>query len=263
MAVHDFGGDGPALVIAHATGFCGAMYEPIAAALRGRFRCIAFDLRGHGDSPPPADGDFHWGGFGADALAVIDALGLARPFGFGHSCGATALFLAEQARSGVFRGLFGYEPAMGFSSGHAAGPNAMSIGARRRRAEFDSRDALDTYLQSKALFAAFDPEVLKLYADHGFGELPEGRVRLKCSPTNEAATFEQGGSNDAFARLGEISCPVWLTYGTTPDSFGAAMGEVVAAAIPHVSLSYADGLGHLGPFTDPAPVAHQVSEAFL
>src|ERR1700687_213112 len=101
IAYYDFGGEGPPLLLAHATGFCGPVLGPMAEHLRGQFHCVALDERAHGASDPPPGGDFDWHGFATDVLAVIDHLGLERPYGFGHSCGGAAILLAEEARPGT------------------------------------------------------------------------------------------------------------------------------------------------------------------
>ena len=100
IAVYDFGGDGEDLLLVHATGFCGEMFGPLARSLDHRFRCWGLDLRAHGRSGWPANGDFAWSGFRTDVLTVIDHLGLSRPYAFGHSCGGAAILLAEEGRPG-------------------------------------------------------------------------------------------------------------------------------------------------------------------
>ena len=263
ITVRDFGGTGPAVVFAHATGFCGAMFAPLIERLGPRYRSIAVDLRGHGDSAPPPDLDFHWRGFATDILTVIDELGLDQPFAVGHSCGATAAFLAEQRRPGALRAMYCYEPAMGFQGRvDIPGPNAMSEGARRRRATFPSKVELVDYLRSKALFANFDPAVLDAYVDYGFTTGDDGTLRLKCLPEYEALTFENGATHDGVERLGEIACPVALVYGDAPDSFPAGMAALVRAGLPRVRYHTAPGLGHLGPLVDPAFVARDIAAAF-
>ena len=42
----DWAGDGPPLILIHATGFLAALWRPIAERLSGRFRVVAFDQRG-------------------------------------------------------------------------------------------------------------------------------------------------------------------------------------------------------------------------
>ena len=283
LSVRDFGGGGQPVLFAHATGFCGAMFAPLVARMPSHYRCIAVDLRGHGDSAPPPDLDFDWRGFATDLLAVIDALGLDAPYTVGHSCGAAAAFLAEQRRPGTIARMYGYEPAMAFRAGQdvqgpaprsegrsgpggpnsgQAGPNPLSEGARRRRSTFASRDELVAYLHSKPLFARLDAAVLDAYVEHGFAVAADGSLRLKCLPDYEARTFENGGSNDAVARLGEVHCPVTLVYGDAPDSFPPAMADSVASRLPRVELRTAAGLGHLGPLEDPAAIASDIVRAF-
>jgi pimeloyl-ACP methyl ester carboxylesterase len=220
-------------------------------------------LRGHGDSAPPPDLDFSWQGFATDILTVIDELALGQPFAVGHSCGATASFLAEQRRPGAIRQMYCYEPAMGFQGRtEVPGPNAMSAGARRRRASFPSRVELVDYLRSKALFANFDRAVLDAYVEHGFAIDDDGTLRLKCLPEYEAMTFENGATHDGVERLGEIACPVALVYGDAPDSFPPAMAALVRAGLPNVRHHTAPGLGHLGPMVDPTYIARDIEAAF-
>src|SRR5581483_5913731 len=82
--------DLPALVCAHATGFCGAVWQPIAEAFRDRFRVIAFDERGHGDSDKPADA-YAWSDFVRDLAGLLDALALRDVVAVGHSMGGAAV----------------------------------------------------------------------------------------------------------------------------------------------------------------------------
>ncbi|MEO5837926.1 MAG: alpha/beta hydrolase [Acidimicrobiales bacterium] len=263
IAVRDFGGSGESVLFAHATGFCGALFGPLIEQLPSHYRGVAIDLRGHGDSAPPPDLNFDWQGFATDILTVIDALALDHPFVVGHSCGATSAFLAEQRRPGTFRGMYCYEPAMGFGGRRDVPvPNVMSEGARRRRASFASHDQLVAYLQSKALFAGFDPAVLDAYVQHGFAQHDDGSWRLKCLPEYEARTFENGGSNDAVERLVEVTCPVALVYGDAADSFAPEMAQLVLAGLPNADLHVAHGLGHLGPFEKPAQIADDITARF-
>jgi pimeloyl-ACP methyl ester carboxylesterase len=110
LAVYDFGGTGRDILLVHATGFCAGVLLPLAGALGDRFHCRALDLRGHGRSGRPVDGDFAWSGFATDVLTTVDGLGLDRPVAFGHSCGGASLLLAEQRRPGTLTGLYLFEP---------------------------------------------------------------------------------------------------------------------------------------------------------
>jgi pimeloyl-ACP methyl ester carboxylesterase len=239
------------------------MFAPLIERLPSHYCGIAIDLRGHGDSAPPPGLDFDWQGFATDLLTVTDGLAIDRPFVVGHSCGATAAFLAEQRRPGTFRRMYCYEPAIAFrDNDRLPGPNPLSASARRRRATFASPDELFGYLRSKPLFERFDPAVLDAYADHGFARDDDGSLRLKCLPEYEARTFEHGASHNGVGRLGEITCPVGLVYGDAADPFPAEMAQLVHAGLRNATLHTAQGLGHLGPFENPAQIASDIAQQF-
>ena len=61
-------------------------WSPVRARLDG-MRLVAYDLRGHGESDVPADADYSFAAHHADLEAVIDAVGLHRPYVVGHSIG--------------------------------------------------------------------------------------------------------------------------------------------------------------------------------
>jgi 3-oxoadipate enol-lactonase len=73
----DSGGPGLPLVLAHGFFMDRSMFEPQVAALRGRFRVITYDERGHGeaaDHPGPYD---YWD-LADDLAGLLDQLGLER-----------------------------------------------------------------------------------------------------------------------------------------------------------------------------------------
>jgi pimeloyl-ACP methyl ester carboxylesterase len=265
VVVHDFGGEGPPLVLAHATGFHGLVWRPVAQRLRDRFRCVAFDARAHGDATVPPDGNLAWEGFADDVLAVVDALGLDRPFGAGHSSGGAALLLAEEARPGTFAALWCYEPIV-LPVDPPIGrqdDNPLSLGAERRRAWFPSREDAYANFAAKAPFDRLHPEALAAYVEHGFADDPAGGVRLKCQPAHEAEVYRMMGEHRAFAGFGTIGCPVTLVCGSETDAIGPRVIEAQAAALPHARTEVLDGLGHFGPLEDPDRVAASIARALL
>lgn len=267
VAYTDLGGDGPPVLFAHATGFHGHVWRPLAEALIPDFHCFVFDERGHGDTPPRADGEFGWQGFARDALAVVDEAGLERPFGVGHSAGGAALLLAEMARPGTFGGLYCYEaivPPLGEDGAPMmpSGGNALAVGARRRREVFPSRNAAYENYAGKRPLAVLDPAALRAYVDQGFEDLPDGTVRLKCRGESEARTFEMSTEHGAYARLGEVGCPVTVACGEDTDTFGPATIALQASQLVRGRTEVFPGLGHFGPLQDPATVAAAIRAAF-
>jgi pimeloyl-ACP methyl ester carboxylesterase len=263
IAYDDFGGPGAVLLLAHATGFCGAVLAPLARRLAGRYRCIAFDERAHGGSDRPPGDDFGWYGFAADVLAVIDHLRLDRPAAFGHSCGATALLLAEQARPGTFAALFCYEPVM-YPGDNPLPPgfevNPLAAGALRRREVFASGEEALANFAAKAPFDRLHPDVLAAYVDKGFAP-DDGGIRLRCRRQDEAQVYAHGLSHDAFGHLDEVRCPVTLACGAGTDAIGPAFLERMAGRLPLSRVEVFAGLDHFGPLVDPDALARSVASA--
>jgi pimeloyl-ACP methyl ester carboxylesterase len=265
IAYTDHGGNGPDLLLAHATGFCGGVWAPIAAALTDQFRVVTFDERGHGASDPAPGGVYHWDGFATDALAVIDELGLSRPFGAGHSCGGALLMLAEMRRPGTFRAVWAYEPIIFPIDDPIAGPNhnnPLAIGARKRRPEFESREAARANYASKPPLMWLDPRCLDGYIECGLMDLPDGGVRLACEPEHEARTYEMGASHGAYGRLYEVACPVSLVCGETTTSIGPDVLPLLAARLPHATTDVWLEHGHFGCLADPERAITSIRAAF-
>ncbi len=145
VAVHDLAGhdvDHPVLLISHATGFHGHCYQPLAEALATRFHSIAFDFRGHGDTPQAAGVDVSWDRYTDDVEAV--ALSLTRPLSaFGHSMGGSCLLMAAHRHPDLFSQLMLFEPIVFEPDALSEddSPPQLAEGARRRRPTFASFDA--------------------------------------------------------------------------------------------------------------------------
>lgn len=260
VAVHDLGGSGPPVILTHAAGFHGQVWRPVSNRLRTRFHCLALDHRGHGESGLPPALDFDWHGFGRDVLAVVDGLGLISPFGVGHSAGATALLLAEQARPGTFRAMYCYEPVV-VAEDPPLGrdPNSwLAAAARRRRDVFASRQEAYEHYASRAALAHLDADALRAYVDHGFEDLEDGSVRLRCRPEHEALIAEMATDHDAFTHLARIACPVMLAGGGTTEGLDHTT-RPLAGRLARVQTEVLAGLGHLGPLEDPGAVATSVA----
>lgn len=262
LAAHHLGGDGPPVLLAHATGFHGWCWAPLAAALVPDFTVWALDFRAHGDSDRDPEDDYQdWDVFAHDVLAALDALsertGWSGPWrAAGHSLGGNAVLSAEALRPHTFAAIACYEPVVfpPFDEPPAGGSSRLSEGARRRRTTFASRqEALANYA-SKPPFGRFDPDALSAYVEHGFRDQADGTVTLACRREDEAAIYEGAMRSPQWGRLPAVPAPVTILAGGPGADPVQGIAAGVARRIPRGGYRELPHLDHFGPMTAPAEV---------
>lgn len=87
LAVDDGGAGSPAVLFVHSLAGEAAHWTAQLEHVRRTRRAVAFDVRGHGGSDRPADGDYAIASLAGDVAAVADRLGLDRFVLVGHSMG--------------------------------------------------------------------------------------------------------------------------------------------------------------------------------
>ena len=263
IAVHDWGGEGAPVLLAHPTGFHGVTWAPIAHALRTAGRHVwSFDFRGHGDSDRSPDG-YHWDGFVTDAARVgehLAILGDPALLGVGHSKGAAALLVLESRRPGSFARLWCYEPIV-FPTDRPlerADDTPLAVGARKRRHTWPDRAAALEGFASRPPLDVLDPEVLQAYVDHGLVEHADGTVALKCRPEDEADVYAEMTTSGLYPSLTGVRCPTLVACGERTDAITPALGQMVVDRLADGRLEVLPGLGHFGPLQDPDAVAASI-----
>lgn len=102
--VRQQGGGELALVFLHYYGGSSRTWDAVAAKLSARYRIVAIDHRGWGESDAPAHG-YGLADLSADAEGVIKALGLQRYILVGHSMGGKVAQLMASRRPAGLEGL--------------------------------------------------------------------------------------------------------------------------------------------------------------
>lgn len=267
IAVDEYAGAGPPLVLCHCTGTLGRIWGPVIRELHGAFHLFTVDTRGHGRSAKPgargAAGnreDYAWIQSGRDLLAVLDALGLGQGArAVGHSAGAAHIAYAEMLRPGTFARTILIEAIIGPRIAFQ-GENPLAVSARRRRNVFESVHAARERLGSKPPMSRWTPEVLNAYIEHGLQASADGQVELRCPGEIEAWMYEQGGACDVFERLEELKFTALLLAGG--DSNVRALAELQAERLPHARLEVWEGVSHFVPQERPAEVAALIRKWF-
>ena len=104
VAYEDTGGDGPVVIFSHGLLMDREMFAPQVEALRGEFRCIAWDARGHGESDPATESFTYWES-AEDMFALAEHLGVSQAFLVGMSQGGFLSLRAALKRPDFVLGL--------------------------------------------------------------------------------------------------------------------------------------------------------------
>jgi pimeloyl-ACP methyl ester carboxylesterase len=220
IAALDWGGDGPPLLLQHPNGFCAGVFDPIAQVLRGEYRPIGVDVRGHGASEAPADlAACTFVNAARDILAVLDALGVDEVVALGQSMGGGATVLLDALRPGVVRKALLCEAiAFEMAPRGPLGPNPMAAAARKRRAVWPDRATVLESYGGRPPLNVMEPASLAAYVRYGFRDRDDGTVELACAPEVEARFFEAAGDADgaklAYAHLPVMKVPVTVVSST-------------------------------------------------
>ena len=258
-------GDGPTVVMLHATGFQPWLWHPIARELAGYFRVIAPYFCDHRVFNPE-DGGLSWLLLANDLATLIERLGIIKPLIVGHSMGATVASITEILKGPIASRMVLIEPIFlpseyyGLDITVEQHPLA-SKSIRRRSGWSDEAEARD-YFRSKKLFMNWDEEMLDIYLEHGMTRADNGALTLACSPNREAALFMGGMEKDPWPLLERISCPVLLIEGENSENRLAIDLERAASIIPRANLRVIPGAGHLVPMEKPRELLALILEFF-
>lgn len=167
----------PVVLIIGLRGFA-YTWRTTAEALGTKYRVIALNLRGHGDSGPSPDREFSFDTWDDDTHALVTTLGLDRPVIIGHSLGGRVAFVYGARHPENTRGAVVVDVGPGFPEDAAW---RVKRGMESDRTEFDSwQEAVDYLIARKR------PNVpesrIEERAPYALRQLPSGKVIFKYDP---------------------------------------------------------------------------------
>jgi pimeloyl-ACP methyl ester carboxylesterase len=262
LAVWEWPGQGPPLVLAHATAFHGRLWDAVVRLLPGR-RALAIDARSHGRSgrvPPPA----HWQAFGADLARVIDRFALRDAVAVGHSMGGHALVQSAALRPSAFATWLLIDPTIYPEERYSEPPLDGSF-TLRRKARFDSVEQMFERFRHRPPFARWRPEILHDYCQFGLLAARDGLV-LACPPAFEASIYAESTAPEAnlYPVIADIAAPVVVMRAGMERKPGA-LDLSASPTAPDLASRFArgrdillPGRSHYIPMEDPDAVAKEI-----
>lgn len=237
------------LHIAHANGFPGSVYQPLASRLNAD--CIALPKIGHN---PAYAVENEWDLLAQELIAFIDKSAPGEKFFLvGHSLGAIVSFRVAHSRPDLVSGLVMLDPPLifGFSSwpvriARLLGKMDEITPARlskRRKRRWQSLQEAEAYFRGKPFYAQLHPEVLSAWLSSALVN-NNGEIELAFNVDVEVDIFRT--TPLYLSRLkGRLCVPAWLRYASDSDATFRHCVEPFAQCFG-VSLSVTTG-GHMFP----------------
>jgi pimeloyl-ACP methyl ester carboxylesterase len=252
--------DLPPILLLHGGGLTAHTWDLPCVALRARFRCIAPDLRGHGDSEWSPELAYRLADHAADAIGLADHLGLERFALVGMSLGGLAALAVAGRHPDRLASLTIID----------AGTEIRMDSARRIRrfmtgvTEFATID--EVVERAMGFNPRRDPELLRFSLLHNLRRLPDGVWTWKHDSRhrNEAEFLADLSAEAAAltADLGRVECPVLVIRGGESDAFLDEDARRLAARFPDGRVAGVAGAGHTVQGDNPAGLV-EVLEAFI
>ena len=242
-------GTGAPILLIMGLSYPSPMWHRSRPALAARYRTIALDNRGVGQSEVPP-GPYSIALMASDAAVVLDAAGVERAHLFGVSMGGMiaqefALLYPQRVRSLIL----GCTASGGPHAVHA-GPEAIEVLMRQGMSPDETAEAIIPFI--------YYPATSRERIDEDMA------IRKKWYPTPEGRAAQWQGiiAWEAYSRLPQITAPTLVIHGESDRLIPPANGKLIAGHIPGAKLVMLPHAGHIFS-TDQPKAAQQAVLEFL
>jgi pimeloyl-ACP methyl ester carboxylesterase len=258
--MHDFGGEGPVIHLAHANGFPPGSYRLLAQTLTGRYHVIGLPARPLWPGCQPESAPT-WRPLTQDLVAGLEGLGLSGLVGIGHSIGGVLTLWAAIHRPDLFRAVVLIDPvilpptwlwSMRLLRGLGLAQRQPLVqGALRRRSAWPSRQACFEQYRARSFLAAWSDEAVWDYVNSGTRQRTDGQVELCFPPAWEAHIFATTPTG-IWRDVPKLRIPALILRGEESSTFRPAAQRRMARHLPQAHFVTLPGAGHLLPMERPA-----------
>jgi 3-oxoadipate enol-lactonase len=224
-------GSGPAIIMVHGIGARRELWRGVTARLRDRYRCISYNLRGHGDSPMPSAA-FSLDDLVDDLEALRAKLGIERAHIVGHSLG----------------GMIGPAYAKRYPK-RVLSLGLLSTAAFRTAEDAAKVKAVVHAMREKGIEASLDTLAARWFTDdfarteHAIVQDRKRQV-VETDPSVFLNVFDIYAQTEMAPWLHEVHAPSLVMTGELDGGCTPHLNEQIAAALPNATLVVLAGLKH-------------------
>ena len=233
--------DAPPIVLLHGGHQSAHSWDLVSLHLAQRYRVLALDQRGHGDSEWARDVAYTNHEMSLDAEAFIGAMGLERPILMGHSMGGRNAMLLTRRSPSLLRALVIVDVGPELSDRG----RAVIAGFVRDNEEFDDLDHFVRNVQQ------YDPyrsrEHIERTVKYNMLERADGKYVSKCDSNPRRLGIVRGSGPQENITLKEaetFDLPVLVVRGANSGILTADAAQRLRDALPRGELVTVPDCGH-------------------
>jgi pimeloyl-ACP methyl ester carboxylesterase len=249
-------GAGEALLLIHGMAGSSATWRAVLPQLSKKYRVVAPDLFGHGESAKPR-GDYSLGAFAVSLRDLLDDLGIARATVVGHSLGGgVAMQLTYQHRDYCQRLVLissgGLGPDLSLTLRMLSAPGVeLVLPVVASRPVLNVANTLGSWLTLAGVHSPSDSAELW----SAYSSLSDGQTRQAFLRALRSVVDYRGQSVSAINKLHVSSgLPILLIWGDQDRIIPVAHGYAAHDAVPGSRLEVLAGVGHFPQVESPTAV---------
>lgn len=228
------------VILIHGFPFNKHMWGSQLSVLKGKHRCIAYDVRGHGNSSA-GESEFTIDLFADDLLALLDALKIEKAIICGLSMGGYIALNAIQKQPHRFAGLILADTQCGADTPEGKEKRMKTI----------------TFIRKNGLEVYAEESLKNLFAPASFQKHPDGVAFIQKTILNTPAdvicrTLQAlADRRESCSYLPKIKIPVCVVVGSEDKVTPQPLAQKITDAIPSAKLVVIENAGHLSNMENP------------
>jgi pimeloyl-ACP methyl ester carboxylesterase len=233
--------DAPPILLLHGGHQSAHSWDLVSLHLAQRYRVLALDQRGHGDSEWARDVTYSNHEMSLDAEAFIAAMGLRRPVLIGHSMGGRNAMLLMRRSPSLLRAAVIVDVGPELSDkGRAAIAGFVQVNQ-----EFDD---LEHFVRNVRQYDPYRPrEHIERTVKYNMLQRADGKFVSKCDSNPRRLNIVRGSGpleNITLKDAAGLDLPVLLVRGANSNILTPDAAERFAAALPRGRLATVPDCGH-------------------